>query len=732
MRRRGLSRLGLIAAVLPWALGAAVVPAWATACQDYEGGLRWMAGLELGESSYSDVALQGDYAYVALGRLRIVDVAIPTEPAFVGTVGNPGPISVDAAGDRLVTALGAAGIDVYSLPTPGQPQFQLRYQTPEYVEDVALAGQFCYLACQDIGLLVLDLSDPLNPQSLGSVGTGSCRRVHHQDGYLYTVMSNAGVARLIVYELADPGLPAETFRWGSQVLDAVPNGDRLYIARGAAGIALFDLADPAVPALLGSQDTPEHATTASGFADYFLVLESSGSRITCYDVAGSPPWNPVAACATAFSPDVIALRGDHAFVPSSEDFEVFAVNPPEGGAAPLGYLEDLVSNAMLHVAAGDRYAYVSNIDGQTGNGLVQVIDIQDPSAPQSILAIDYGYSFVQDLALGPNLLFVVDGLGVDILDVAMPNQAKRIGRVDTPGISQQACVAGGHLLVADAEAGLQVISYADPALPIIVGNLDFSQGAYAVAGVDQYALVLLAGGVLKVVDFENISAPVEVGTLSGFWGSHRIAVEGHHAYIDGEAEIYVVDLAVPSAPSLVGGAALAGAAFDLVVNGDALYVASYTAGLQVLDVADPAHPRLLGDLPLAGFSEGIATNGDLICVASTARLNFAPLHCPNLTPVDDETPPATKLVLSAQPNPFNPTTRLRFTLPAPDRVSLAVYDAAGRHVRTLLAASTQPAGDTTLDWDGRSDAGDPLPSGVYLLRLVAGDQSAATKLTVLR
>lgn len=90
------------------------------------------------------------------------------------------------------------------------------------------------------------------------------------------------------------------------------------------------------------------------------------------------------------------------------------------------------------------------------------------------------------------------------------------------------------------------------------------------------------------------------------------------------------------------------------------------------------------------------------------------------------------LVLDTCPNPFNPRTELRFTLPAPAAVTLAVYDAAGRRVRTLLTGAALHAGAQSAAWDGADDRGRALPSGTYVARLDAADASASLRLTLLR
>ncbi|MCB9513138.1 MAG: T9SS type A sorting domain-containing protein [Candidatus Latescibacteria bacterium] len=93
--------------------------------------------------------------------------------------------------------------------------------------------------------------------------------------------------------------------------------------------------------------------------------------------------------------------------------------------------------------------------------------------------------------------------------------------------------------------------------------------------------------------------------------------------------------------------------------------------------------------------------------------------------------PTAPLALASFPNPFNPQTTLRFALDAPGRATLSIYDVRGRAVRQLLAAAL-PAGEMTVTWDGRDEAGHALPSGVYFARLTAAGQVDSERLTLLR
>jgi flagellar hook assembly protein FlgD len=83
------------------------------------------------------------------------------------------------------------------------------------------------------------------------------------------------------------------------------------------------------------------------------------------------------------------------------------------------------------------------------------------------------------------------------------------------------------------------------------------------------------------------------------------------------------------------------------------------------------------------------------------------------------------------PNPFNPTTRIPFTTSERGHVTLAIYDATGRRVRTLIDGM-MPAGRHDVDWDGRDDRGIVRSSGVYFCRMHAGKQSASRKMLLLK
>jgi hypothetical protein len=82
--------------------------------------------------------------------------------------------------------------------------------------------------------------------------------------------------------------------------------------------------------------------------------------------------------------------------------------------------------------------------------------------------------------------------------------------------------------------------------------------------------------------------------------------------------------------------------------------------------------------------------------------------------------------LTVSPNPFNPTTALSFELRVASRVSLRVYDTAGREVANLVDGWRE-AGSHSVTFGGSG-----LPSGVYVCRLTSGGQTVVSKMVLMK
>ena len=83
------------------------------------------------------------------------------------------------------------------------------------------------------------------------------------------------------------------------------------------------------------------------------------------------------------------------------------------------------------------------------------------------------------------------------------------------------------------------------------------------------------------------------------------------------------------------------------------------------------------------------------------------------------------------PNPFNPSTTIKYQIANDANVNLVIYNLQGQSIRTLVAKE-QKAGYYSVVWDGRTEAGQTVSSGLYLYRVQAGSFVATHKMLMIK
>jgi hypothetical protein len=183
-----------------------------------------------------------------------------------------------------------------------------------------------------------------------------------------------------------------------------------------------------------------------------------------------------------------------------------------------------------------------------------------------------------------------------------------------------------------------------------------------------------------------------------------------------------------------GGRRIAVAGNQLVVAGDFTTMngmpaanLAYGIGSQWSGLGGGADDRILA---MAVTSDGVFVGGEFRTAGSTPSDRVAFWQQQFATPVVSA--PGTALRLQQNiPNPFNPTTTIRYTLDRPGRATLRVYDVRGALVRTLVDA-TQTSGPREVVWDGRDARGRTVASGVYFCRLGTASENRVIRMTVLK
>jgi hypothetical protein len=253
-------------------------------------------------------------------------------------------------------------------------------------------------------------------------------------------------------------------------------------------------------------------------------------------------------------------------------------------------------------------------------------------------------------------------------------------------------------------------------------------------------------GVVFAVPSEQF--PIEVLRIGVGWGS---LFGGNPAQIEQALHVYQGQLPNPGAPvfSLLGPQLTDGVIneFNLELLGTPVVVESapvavtlefYYSNANIVTSPTVVHDgngcqagvNLVKAVP-GGWLDAcqLGVSGDWVF-----HLVYRQVNC--LTGVDDREHtvtsglPAPRL-LPCYPNPFNPQTTIVFELPQDGRVAVTVHALSGEKVATLVDGE-RSAGRHEVVWSGRDADGRPVPSGVYLYRLVARDHRESRRMVLLK
>lgn len=345
------------------------------------------------------------------------------------------------------------------------------------------------------------------------------------------------------------------------------------------------------------------------------------------------------------------------------------------------------------VEAYGHYAYLTSNSNPT-----LIIDIEDPENPTSVGT--FGGDF-HTLSIVDGYLYGNGSSGVIIYDLADPENPTFVGNY-SPYYVHDVLVRNDTMYTAGIFGdGIDIVDVSDKANPVLIERFN-----YPGSGVHNFCTDP-SGAYLYVGD--------EIGS-AGHWT--RIFDVRDTNNVEQVGEIIV------DAKSTV---------HNCHTKDNLLYLAHYDRGAWVYDISDPVNPTQVAyyETGVSGF--GIWTmnphlpSGKILASDGSNGLLVLRIDVlPTAAEPDEPEVPLSFVLEAAYPNPFNPSTTLRFTLETDAEIRLAILDALGREV-ALVAEGTYTAGRHEAVFDATH-----LPSGLYLVRLESEGRVDSQRITLLK
>jgi hypothetical protein len=709
------------------------------------------------QGSYpSKLAVHGSYVYAVLAaEIVVLDLSDSEHPTEVDRWTLGGNVrDILATDDCLVVlraeapATAAAFLEFYSLADPAHPVFgsDVPFAATNY--EFAAAGGILY-AKNGGEVQLFDIGDPSAPEYLASI-LQNCNDLSADAGRLYFAVGNL----LYQYDTTTPGTPSLRGWWTapSNILDIESQGELAYMVYGQT-MTILDFQQPLVPQTVGelAQQPYDPQTLYDIMRVGDIVYLRRSLDYDTKDLLAVDVSDPAALLPLWYAPlDLVAsiAAGPHFVAIGERDFD--STNPR---LAVLSFDPSTLRPSFVEPGPGaplaggfDKIAVVDDVAWWGASWRLTGVDVSSMPSTSEVGSLTFTITGdLQALAGQNGLLYLgVDNYarGLQVYDVSDPGNATMVGYVEEYLNPLAMLIGDGVLYVADGTDGLVIFSLQDPQHPTFVQRVPLPGTICDLALAGNLLCIGAAVEGMLVADCSDPENPVVVGrTLPGMY-CYGLTTDGSYAY-SRYFELSVVDLAVPTAPTVVAtmpanvGSSISAEGGRILYHDGFLYLAAHTDGLQMIDVRDPLQPHSITDASVATFAKTVSIHrdhvllvGSLFVAGSTTTayegLIGLPVQCSTVVGVSD--PPIVQRSprLSVFPNPFNPTTTVTFSGRSGMQSKVRVYDVRGRIVEALFDG-IQAEPEQSIVWKAER-----LVSGVYFLHYESEGMVATKKVTLLK
>ncbi len=603
---------------------------------------------------YKGLALEGDYLYATcVSGLRIIDVSSPSQPEEVGFLKTDGyASSVVVDGDFAYVADDNNGLLIIDVSDPSDlvivGQFQYESGDAMDTRDVVVLGNFAYIADGSKGLSIINITDKSSPELISTFDTSRALSLSVSGNFVYLADESQG---LLIIDISNMYKPIQTGKYetGDQTRDVVAIGDLAYVVDSTKGFFVIDVSNRSDPVLEGKCDIFRFSRGISIDGNYAYVAQDSYFKIV--DISDPDHPSKVGSYDTFdWTYDAVA-SGEYAYVSDgSNGILIFDVSAPDAPSISghFGY------ETFFSVLSGERVLGTYYDNGEKGIVILSLEDISNPSIVNRC-EVPGDYSTIRDFCIdGETLYLQNDSLVImDISDIDHPSIISELSLIDD-GYSMAIEKSGSFVYVTvqeygtDPFVGLMIIDVSNRENPIMKGNCDIGYLGEDIAFIDNYAYVIDRFEGIFIIDISDPDDPQLVhhyDSASEIGYSSVIEISGNYAYLS-TTSFVILDITERLNPKEIGGYHGYSSAWDVGVTGTYAYstirttVSSGDLGIQFYNINNRSNPISLGYyVPAGGVSRIIIPDEPIPThVYISGSGGFAILQLRPIAYIDEVTP----------------------------------------------------------------------------------------------
>lgn len=313
------------------------------------------------------------------------------------------------------------------------------------------------------------------------------------------------------------------------------SGNTAYVSTNS-GVTVLDISNPAAPSIVSTMGNIFDIRVVGNKA-YF----TQGGVFKAMDMS-DPKYPKLIGSLSGVSGSLISVTGNKAYLKTGEHLlQIIDVSNPSLPSIIQttdllqpneNYYDRIISVIDDKVYAVEFYSIGSCAFIKYKTNL-SLIDVSNPSNPQTILLhTSFNGNKINNIqVLGNKIYLLEEDWGLTIIDISDPVTPKKLGTINTSGQAHGLAVINERAYIADGTSGLQIVDVEDPLNPKIIGFVNTPGNAYSVAVTGNTAYVADDTNGLQIVDIGKIFSMNTMGFVNTPYLPSNIKQIGNMAYL---------------------------------------------------------------------------------------------------------------------------------------------------------------------------------------------------------